>query len=370
MIRLRTLLLTAVAAVALLPSAQAQTALSSGTPTAATFVAAGFFDSVFSLSVGLADLEEHVQERGERFGVDFKRWGNALYTSLFLLQFLLIGATMLVRGPFALASNRPGSAFGPFANFFFFLVAGALGYLFVAYSYYPLAGSGEPGGWVMWFYDLFTQAGRTTGCDDGPRVLGLADPCSPDQLASLGAKVSGLILALSQKSGGESTVVNKVFTAAGASTGVFGAFSVLAIQLSITRIAFQLAIVSAPLFLATLIFKPISGIATGFISFVLYLGVRLFVLYLIAGLAAYIAGQWLQTIITAMLIAAATSSMGALGGAAAKVFSTNLTVLTMSLLFLGLTLYLPSRIAGSVSGAFRLDLNALLFQGELPIQMD
>lgn len=333
---------------------------------------AGIFDTVFGLSAGLDDLETHVREQSIGYGPQFRTWGNALYTSLFLLQFLLIGATMVIRGPFALTSARPVNALGPFANFFFFLIAGAFGYLLVSNSYYPV-GSGDEarfGGWMPWFFDVFTEAGQATGCSDN-EVLGIFDPCSPDRLAGIGAKVSGLITAFSTRGGGSESISNRLFSTIGASSGVFGAFSVLAIQLSITRIAFYLTIVTAPFFLATLIFKPISGIATGFISFVVYLGVRLFVLYLVAGLAAYIASEWLDSLIRDLLIQAATGAVGLPSGSVAnQIFSTNMSVLTVSLLFLGLTIYLPSRIASSISGAFRLDLNALLFRGELPIQID
>lgn len=375
--------LTAVIVFAVLGAATATAAPTSPAPYGVSTLMSGMSASMvpvaqiisnpFELSVGLGDLEDHVQERGKPMGLRFKQWGNFVYTTFFLLQFLLIGATMLVRGPFALASTRPGSAFGPFANFFFFLVAGALGYLFVAYSYYPIDGTDVPGGWVAWFFDFFRETGEEAGCRGG-KVLLIANPCKPDELASIGAKLSNIILAFTPKTGGAATFSSRAYTAASASTGVFGAFSVLAIQLAITRIAFQLAIVTAPLFLATLIFKPISGIANGFVSFVLYLGVRLFVLYLIAGIATYIAGKWFENMAGELLRAFAISQspVGAqdILTRVSSAFSNNIEVLTMSLLLLGLTLYLPSKIAEKISSGFRLDLNALLFQGELPIQID
>lgn len=341
---------------------------------AAALPVGGIFSEIFGLSVGLDDLEEHVRDTSVGFGEDFKRWGNTLYASLFLLQFLLIGATMVIRGPFALTSQRPVSALGPFANFFFFLVAGAFGYLLVSNSYYPVSGADgvRAGGWLPWFFDVFTEAGKATGCDNSGSVLGV-NPCDSDKLAAIGMKMSGIIQAISPSSGNSSdSTVNRVFSAAGASSGVFSAFSVLAIQMSITRIAFQIAIVTAPFFLATLIFRPISGISTGFISFVVYLGVKLFVLYLVAGLASYLAAEWIEATILMVTMAAATGLpvVGGAIGMASKIFSFNMSVLTMSLLFLGLTLYLPTKIASTVSGAFHLDLNGLLFRGELPIQMD
>lgn len=337
----------------------------------------GILSDIFGLSVGLDRLEAHVKKNSFGFGEDFKRWGSAIYMTLFALQFLLIGATMLIRGPFALGSTN-ATAFGPFANFFFFLIAGAFGYLLVSNSYY-LIGSGpdDPdavaGGWLPWFFNLFEDAGKATGCDSTGDVFGVVDPCNADKLAAIGMRMSGVIMALAPSGGtGGGSTVNRLFSAAGASSGVFGAFSVLAIQMSITRIAFQLAIVTAPFFLATIIFKPISGIATGFINFVLYLGVKLFVLYLVAGLASFLAIEWLEA--TGLMVLTALASgipgIGDVIGSASKIFSFNMSVLTMSLLFLGLTLYLPTKIAGQISGALHLDLNALLFRGELPVQMD
>ena len=99
---------------------------------------------------------------------------------------------------------------------------------------------------------------------------------------------------------------------------------------------------------------------------------KLFVLYLVAGLASYLAAEWIEATILMVTMAAATGLpvVGGAIGMASKIFSFNMSVLTMSLLFLGLTLYLPTKIASAVSGAFHLDLNGLLFRGELPIQMD
>lgn len=330
----------------------------------------GGLGGLFDLSVGIDRISDHVDDLVMEFEDQFSDWANTLYASLFLLQFLLIGATMVVRGPFALTSARPVSALGPFANFFFFLIAGAFGYLLVANSFYMDGDNYR--GWVPWLYDFFSEAGYATGCEgtDDPGIGPLTfDKCSPDELASVGMRLSGVMMALAQNGSSPQNGINTLVNTFGASTGVFSAFSVLAIQMALTQIAFKLAIVAAPLFLATLIFRPISGISTGFLTFVLYLGVKLAVLYLVAGLASFVADEWLRAMAYTVLLSLATGGASS-GPGAAGLFSYHLSVLTVSMLLLGLTLYLPARIAGSVTGAFRLDLNALLFRGELPIQTD
>lgn len=333
----------------------------------------GVLDSMFDFSSGIDDLSDHVDGMILSFEGYFRNAAQWLYVMLFMLQFLLIGATMVVRGPFALTSIRPVNALGPAANFFFFLIAGAFGYLLVDQSFYTVGV--EAHGWVPWLYDLFREAGDATGCDmtDEPWfLLGLGDKCEPETLASVAMRISGAILAATEFTGSQSSnLLRSVGGALGPSAGVFGAFSVLAIQIALTQIAFKLAIVTAPLFLATLIFKPISGISTGYLNFVLYLGVKLAVLYLVAGLAAFAAEEWLTQMVLATVASIATGATGStLARSVSETFSFHLSMLTISMLLLGLTIYLPARIASSVSGHFNLDLNALLFRGELPIQMD
>ena len=351
------------------PAAHAQTAPAAGFwPAGASTAVAVSLESLFGLTVGLDDMQEEVDRMASAFRPTFETWGARFYAFFFAIQFMLIGVTMVVKGPFAIASYRPVHFLNPFANFFFFLLAGALGYLFVSHSYWVDA-AGEHG-WVLFIYDFFRETGQETGCSRGD-VLGFIDNCNPEGLASIGMRLSGAMMVRTQESGNTaSNPINWIVGSAGASTGVFGAFSVLAIQLALTEIAFKLAIVTAPLFLATIVFRPFAGISTGYLNFILYLGVKLFTLYLVAGLASYVAGQWLQYMITQILVSILTGVLGVGSFTAGGMFSFNLSVLTMSMLFLALTLYLPAKIAHSVSGHFNLDLNAVLFRGELPIAID
>ncbi len=131
----------------------------------------------------------------------------------------------------------------------------------------------------------------------------------------------------------------------------------------------MLAIVTAPLFLSVIVFRPLSGLADGFINFVIYIGVKLFILKLVAGIAGFVGEAWLNSILTwfvsNMIVGASTGGGIELG----SFYGFNLTIITASLLFLSLTMYLPTKVAWMVSQRVNLDLNGILFRGEFPIQI-
>ena len=317
---------------------------------------------------GLNRILEYIDDLAEDFRADFMRWGTGFYVLFFAIEFLLLGITMVVRGPFVIATYRPIHPLNPFANFFFFLLAGTLGYLFVAYSSYINA-AGEPTGWVHWLYSWFDEAGETTGCTRTV-AFGLVGACDAEGLAWIGMRMSGILLVLSEAAGNSgSNPINWLVNSAGASTAVFSAFSVLAIQLTLTKAAFVLAIVTAPLFLSVIVFRPLSGIANGFVSFVVYLGVKLFILKLVAGVASFVAGEWLNAILVQFIGSMLTDLIFGTGIDTGSLFGFNLSVLTSSLLFLSLTLYLPTKVASMVSQRLNLDLNGILFRGEFPVQI-
>ena len=317
---------------------------------------------------GLSKILGYVDALAEEFRGDFMQWGTTFYALFFAVEFLLLGITMVVRGPFVIATYRPIHPLNPFANFFFFLLAGTLGFLLVQYSAY-LNVAKEPSGWVHWLYEWFSDMGDETGCRES-KVFGLANVCNEEGLAWIGMRMSGILLVLSESAGNSgSNPVNWLVNSAGASTAAFSAFSVLAIQLTLTKAAFLLAIVTAPLFLSVIVFRPLSGIANGFVSFIVYLGVKLLILKMVAGLASYVASQWVTAILTQIVTAMLTSMVTGTGIDTGSLFGFNLSVLTSSLLFLSLTLYLPTKVAGMVSQRLSLDLNGILFRGEFPVQI-
>lgn len=341
--------------------------LASGEPVLAVSVPLAMLPNLFG-APGLNSITDYIEDLAEDFRGDFMRWGTSFYALFFAIQFLLLGITMVVRGPFAIASYRPIHPLNPFANFFFFLLAGALGYMFVANSAY-IDASGEATGWVQWLYEWFNEMGDETGCTRTV-AFGLVGSCDAEGLAWIGMRLSGILLVLSESAGNSAgNPINWLVNSAGASTAVFSSFSVLAIQLTLVKAAFMLCIVTAPMFLSVIVFQPLSGIANGFISFIVYLGVKLFILKMVAGVASFVAGQWLEAIMVQFIGNMLTSLIFGTGIDTGSLFGFNLSVLTSSLLFLSLTLYLPTKVAGMVSQRLTLDLNGILFRGEFPIQI-
>ena len=364
---MRLVLLALALLVAATPASTAAPVLAAPTAAAASPlpVVGQILPSLFG-TPGLGQILDHVEDTANLYRDDFMAWGSRLYVAFFVLQFLLLGITMVVKGPFAIATYRPIHALNPFANFFFFLLAGTLGFMFITNSAYINA-AGDPSGWVQWIYDWFSEAGDRTGCT---RTVLVFDACDAPQISWLGMRLSGLIAVVAEASGNSSNnPINSALGAGGASTSVFAAFAALAIQLTLVEAAFILCIVTAPLFLSVVVFRPFSGIATGFISFIAYVGVKLFVLKLVAGMAGFVAEAWLTSILTniisGMIVGAAFGGSIGIG----SFFSFSLTIITASLLFLSLTMYLPTKIAGMVSQRLNLDINGILFRGEFPVQI-
>ena len=315
---------------------------------------------------GLDNFRDEVYSTMRSYRNDFMQWGTTFYVLFFVLQFLLLGITMVVKGPFAIATHRPIHALNPFANFFFFLLAGTLGFMIVSNSV-TVEPDGTESGWVPWVYDWFSETGEMTGCNE--TYLYVVDPCNEETVAWVGTQMSGVLALVMSESGLSKDNKDDWFMSQkGAMTSVFAATTVLAIQMILVKIAFIIAIVSAPVFLSTIVFKPFSGIANGYISFIAYLGVKLMVLQLIAGLLGHVAEQWLTTLIGTVAIGLLTSLLPGAGGLSiGDMFSFNMSILITSMLFLSLTLYLPTKLAGMVSQRLNIDLNGILFRGEFPV---
>ena len=324
--------------------------------------------STFVGAPGLDSFRDEVYSTMRSYRSDFMQWGTTFYVLFFVLQFLLLGITMVVKGPFAIATHRPIHALNPFANFFFFLLAGTLGFMIVSNSV-TVEPDGTESGWVPWVYDWFSETGEMTGCDE--TYLYIADPCDEETVAWIGTQMSGVLTLVASKSGQSKDNKDDWFISQkGAMTSVFASTTVLAIQMVLVKIAFIIAIVSAPLFLSTIVFKPFSGIANGYISFIAYLGVKLMVLQLIAGLLGHVAHQWLTTLIGTVIVGLLASKVTSGSLSIGDMFSFNMSILIMSMLFLSLTLYLPTKLAGMVSQRLNIDLNGILFRGEFPVAIN
>ena len=365
----RLLFTTAVLLLTVSVEAQATPALAAAPPVAAApALAAPILAVDFTAFVGapgLSSFRQYVEDKMRSYRDDFMRWGTTFYVLFFVLQFLLLGITMVVKGPFAIATHRPIHALNPFANFFFFLLAGTLGFMLVSNSVRPISPSDESG-WVPWVYDWFSETGDMTGCKEN--YLHIIEPCNEETVAWIGTQMSGVLTLVADRSGLTDGGKNDWFLSQrGAAASVFASTTVLAIQMTLVKVAFIIAVVTAPLFLSTIVFRPFSGIANGYISFIAYLGVKLMVLQLVAGVMGYVASQWLTTlagtVIIGLLLSSTTSGSLGIG----DMFSFNMSIIITSMLFLSLTLYLPTKIAGMVSQRLNIDLNGILFRGEFPV---
>ena len=405
----RILLVLLLACVAIAVPAEAATPAASGaaqiqTPVAAAPVLVLAVDfSTWIGAPGLKGFREHVRDKMQLYAYMFMDWGKIFYIVFFVIQFVLLGITMVVKGPFPIATHRPIHALNPFANFFFFLLAGTLGFLFIANSvvekpYDPstdrdkiFTGNGVTyTGWIPWLYTFFEDSGQIAGCDGGggyydasgteyvtgnsndiiPAAFGGVNPCNEESMAWIGTTMSAVLTLMSERSG--TTGGNKAswfLSIGGSSTSVFAAFSVLAIQLTLIKIAFLITLFTAPLFLCTIVFKPFSGIANGYVSFIAYLGVKLMILQLVAGLASYIAHQWIETLFADAVMGFLTSLITTGTFQFGDTYSMTASITILSLLFLSMTLYLPTKIAGMVSQRLNIDLNGILFRGEFPVQI-
>lgn len=327
---------------------------------------------------GIGGFVDHVREVAGDWQPRFMLWGTWFYVTFFAIQFLLLGITMVVKGPFAIATYRPIHALNPFANFFFFLIAGTLGFMLVSNSTKTLTSESQTG-WVPWLYTFFEEAGRETGCME-PAVtipvplfgdIDMGSPCDEDSMAWIGTQMSGILMLLTDNSGNSSgNNDNFKLSVQAPSFAVFSAYTAIAIQLALTKIAFILVIVTAPIFLSTIIFKPLSGIADGFVSVVVYLGVKLFILSIVAGIASYVAETWFTSLLSSTVFAFLSGAIDPSGGfSLGDIYSFSMSVTILSLLLLSLTLYLPTKVAGMASQRLNVDLNGILFRGDFPVQI-
>ena len=307
-------------------------------------------------------IKGYVADRADAFAGKFREWGRELYILLFALQFVLIGLNLVIRGPFALATSRSIHPLNPFSNLIFFYFAGIVGYLFVYYA----GPNEETAGWVGWFFTLFKDTGEEVGCSDpGGLIDSFFNACDPGVLMDIGTRIAGAIMVFSDATGLDSNdPFSWLLQGLGSTTVIFAAYSILAVQLALTESAFILMTAAAPLFIATLVFRPLSGISSGFLKLMVYLSVKIFILYLVAGVAGFIGNAWVEGFIKNLIIQLIFS-----GGApeVGDLLSANFSMTATALFLIALTLYLPARVAGFVAGSLNFDLHAMLFNDQSPI---
>lgn len=333
--------------------------------------------SLISDLLGLPNLADLVNDiKGESLGWigDFRDWASGLYVALFALQFFWIGVHLFVRGPFAITQRPTLHYFGAPAQFLYFCIAGVIGALLVDSSIYvdPVDGielynhGTTYGGWVPWLFGLFDEAGSRLGCGGtvSTSLTLVGNPCDPNTTMWVAMQLSTLLMLGAETTGAEAGPMQWITQAIGGGGLTYAAFVALGVQIALTQAVFYLTVVAAPLFLATLIYRPLSGLSTGFLNFMVYLGVKLFVLYLVAGVMGIFASEVLE----AMLVSIVGGILGDLFGSdIGNLIGGTYGLTAASLFFTALVIFLPGRIAGTVSQRMNLDINGILFQNQLPL---
>ena len=271
--------------------------------------------------------------------------GRQLFWVLFGIQLLIIGLNLVIRGPASLSSSSALGFENPLANLLVFFIVGALAWV-VVYTAGPWAvGGASGGGWVRAIYDVFEGIGREiNACPPAPA------PCvEPGTVFGAGESLSLTILAKAGNMGwgifaGLTWILVSFFCA----FVVILCYIGIAVQLALTETVFVLTITTAPIFIATTIFRPTSGLASGYIAFIAYLGIKMLFLYLLAGIALNMGDGW-------------STDVNAIPGGAMAQFQLFMFQLMGATAFLAiLTVYLPGRVANAISSRLDLDLHALL----------
>ena len=287
----------------------------------------------------LSDIVEEFQDRAAEFEGTLTDAGRSLFWILFALQFLLVGLNLLVRGPMSLSAHSYLGFSNPLANLVGFFIIGVLAWIIVF--------TAGPDGWVRSIFDIFNRIGNVmNGCDAGD------DNCvEPDALLNFGLQLGAGILSKATTSGADSnSALIWILQSLGAGMMSYIAYMVLAIHLALTKTVFELVIVAAPLFLSVIIFRPLSGLASGYFSFIVYLGVKLLMLYMLASVASSMGFNWLG-FLSALLLSAV--GLGDL-------ILFNFQIMGTGLFLMTLAIYLPGKAAAMISQRLNFDFYALL----------
>ena len=291
------------------------------------------------LGLSLENIVEKFTDKAGEFEAELTQAGRLLFWILFSIQFLLIGLNMLVRGPMALSAHSYLGFSNPLANLFGFFIIAALAWMLVLTS--------GPDGWVRSIFDLFNRVGNVVnGCDVAD------DSCvEPDFLMNIGLQLGGGILSKATTSGADSnSALVWVLQSLGAGMISSIAYMVLAIHLALTKTVFEIVVVAAPLFVAVIIFRPLSGLANGYFNFIIYLGVKLLMLYMLASVASSLGFNWVAFLATLLL-----STVGL-----SELVLFNFQIMGAGLFLMALAVYLPSKAASMISQRLNFDFYALL----------
>ena len=310
----------------------------------------GLVDDAHAQSIfgpNLSEVVEEFEDTADNYEDDLIDLGRQLFWILFGIQFLLIGLNLLVRGPMALSANSVIGFSNPLANLFFYFIFGVLAWMLVYTAGPWTSGANSGDGWVRNLFEVFDGVGRDiNGCSPAP-----ASCAEPDDLLWIGLQLGGGVLSKVASSGADSnSALTWVMQALGTAMLASIAYAVLAVHLALTQTVFELMIAAAPLFIAMVIFRPMSSLTSGYLNFIVYLGVKLLILYILASVASAIGFNWVAFLATLLL-----STVGL-----ADLVLFNFQLVGAGLFLLAMAVYLPGRAASMVTQRLNLDIYSFL----------
>lgn len=279
---------------------------------------------------------------------DFAVLGRQLYWILFAIELFMLGLNVVVRGPHTLTTSAMPN---PISNLILLIVVGALGYVVVYTSTWWVAGGVLQEGWVYQIRELFERLGR----EAAQCPVEVPTPCPSFSDVWTGGSRLADALILNRAISDLSILWNFHYLGFAFLVSVLVAllFLGIVIQMTLTYVAFVLTTRVAPIFLACIAFRGTSGLASGYLSFLFYLGIKLLFLYLLGSIAGQLALGWADLV---MEIDRETVSSRRL--AIFKVLAYE--VLGGVTLLAVLIIFFPGRIASMIAGRLDFDFRKIL----------
>lgn len=271
---------------------------------------------------------------------DFQTAGEILFWALFLAQLLMISIRMVTGG-------SGGSLFkNPIIDLAYYIAAALVVWIIVD----------NAGLIIQETYDLFKGVGRVVnGCQ-----INDDDCVDPNNFLLFAFKVASYFFQGAGSSGmGSSAGMPWYLQIVGSALVPLVAYATIAVQIAVTDIVFLIARVMAPFFMATIIFKPFSGLASGYFKLIMFLAVKILILYIIAAVAKTIGVNW-----EGMLISLAAGFITGQPQVAELVMNA-FGVVGPGLVLLTLATTLPNRVSKMISWRLSIDFNKTLGLGKL-----
>jgi P-type conjugative transfer protein TrbL len=148
----------------------------------------------------------------------------------------------------------------------------------------------------------------------GEAAIGASGTVNPSDVIDIGVAIAGRLLAALDTVGVLAHPATAVFAAVSALIVVV-AYVLVAAQLVLALVESYVVLTAGVVFLGFAACRATAGIAEGFLTHVVRLGVRIFLLYLIVSLGSELSRGWIATITADQLFAPASPIGQVLGGA-------------------------------------------------------